>query len=231
MPLYLVYKMSNEIMRFPPDTIHRDHKLSFDDIDNIPYVENNWNVLDHKTIERWEQLIAKEYIIPSDSVLELGGRFGTVSCVINNILDDPIKHVVIEPEDAVIPALLYNRKKHNSFFTVYKNIICSKPKTLICAGHATRAVDCADGDVPTPSITLDEIVKHHGFGFTALVADCEGCMEDFVSSHIDFVRQLRFVTYEKDFPELSDYTRVASMLVECGLTCIQDDFHTIWIRK
>ena len=223
--------MSNEIFRFPPEG-GRDRKMPFDELDGIPYIENNWNVLDHKTIERWEQLIARDHIIPSDSVLELGGRFGTVSCVINNILDDPTRHIVIEPEDAVIPALLYNRKEHNSFFTVYKNIICSRPKKIICAGHATRAVDCTDeGDVPMPSITLDEIIKHHGFGFTALVADCEGCMEDFVSNHKGLVQQLRLVTYEKDFPELSDYAKVASMLAECGLTCMQDDAHMIWVRK
>lgn len=224
--------MSNIVLRYPPDGVYRDKKLSFDEVDNIPYMENNFNVLDHKNIERWEQLIAKEHIIPSDHVLEFGGRFGTVSCVINNILDDPLKHVVIEPETVVIPALLHNRKEHNSFFTVYQNIICSKPKKLICAGHATRAIDCTDGsDIPTPSITLDEIVTHHGFDFNVLVADCEGCMEDFVSNHKDFVRQLRFVTYEQDFPELSNYTTVANILMECGLTRIQDDFHSIWVRK
>jgi len=223
--------MTHEIVSFPPESTVRFCKLSFDELDNIPYIDNNQNLLDHKTVERWEQLIAKDYILPTDSVLELGGRFGSVSCVINNILDDPTKHIVIEPEEAVIPALLQNRKDHNSFFTVYKNIICSKPKKLICAGHATRAVDCTEAeDVPVPSITLEEIVNQHGFSFTALVADCEGCMEDFVSNHKDFIRGLRFITFEQDFPELSNYANVWKMLKECGLTCIKNDFHSIWTK-
>lgn len=224
--------MVHDIVRFPPESTFRTRKLSFDEVDNIPYKDHNGDFLDHKTIERWEQFIVKEHILPSDSVLELGGRFGSVSCVINNILDEPMKHIVIEPEEVVIPVLLENRKEHNSFFTVYKNIICSKPKKLICAGYATRAVDCTEsGDVAMLSITLEEITSHHGFSFTALVADCEGCMEDFVSNHMDFVRQLRFVTFEQDFPELSNYTNVKRMLRECGLSCVQDDFHSIWVRK
>lgn len=221
----------SEIYRYPPEQEVREKRLSFEELDVIPYVDENGNTLDHKNLERWEQLIAKQYILPTDAVLEMGGRFGTVSCVINNILDNPFSHVVIEPEEAILPSLLRNRAAHNSFFTVYRNIICNKKKKLICAGHSTRAVDCSgDDDETTPSMTLADVAKHHGYGFTALVADCEGCMEEFVASNLDFVRGLRLVTYEQDFPELSNYANVINMLKDCGFQCVVNGFHMVWVK-
>ena len=221
----------SEIFRYSPEGV-RERNMAFEEVDNIPYTDENGNVLDHKNLERWEQLIAKQYIQPTDAVLELGGRYGTVSCIINNILDDPTKHVVIEPEEAVIPTLLRNRREHNSYFTVYRNIICNKPKTMIYAGHSTRAVDCScDTDALAPSMSLEDVTGYHGFQFTALVADCEGCMEGFVSSNLEFVRQLRMVTYEQDFGELCNYQNVANMLHQCGFQCIVNGFHMVWIKN
>jgi hypothetical protein len=221
----------NPIIRYQEEK-NRAHKLTFEQLDEIPYIDENGNHVDHKNSERDEQIIAKEYILPTDTVLELGGRYGTVSCIINNILDDPTKHIVIEPDDTVISALLNNRTTHNSFFTVYQNIICKKPKKLIYDGLSTRTEDIMDEPkMPIPSISLQEIMDVHSFGFTALVADCEGCLEDFVVNHKELIKQLRYITYEQDCPHLSNYTIVGETLTECGLTHIKGEFHSVWIRE
>ena len=44
-----------------------------------------------------EQLMACQFLREDDCVLELGGSLGRNSCVINTILNDKTKHVVIEP--------------------------------------------------------------------------------------------------------------------------------------
>lgn len=221
------------IFRYLPDNEARERMLSMNELDNIPYIDEKRNVLDHKNLERGEQFIAERHISSHDSVLELGGRFGTVSAIINNKLADPYKHVVIEPETAVIPCLLENRKTHNSYFTVYKNIICNKPKTLICAGHATRAVNPVEGSSESdiiPIITLKEIIDYHGFTFNVLVADCEGCLEEFIQDNMDFVRQLRLITFETDFPELCNYQNVVNILQGMGFHCVEQGFHMVWVK-
>jgi hypothetical protein len=220
----------NRYISFPPEN-SRTKKLTFEQLDEIPYIDDKGNVIDHKNSERDEQMIAKNYIIPSDSVLELGGRFGTVSCVINNILDNPTKHIVIEPDDTVTLALLNNRKTHHSFFTVYQNVISEKPQKILYNGLSTRTIDIDDQDTPIPSITLKEIIDLHNIKFTALVADCEGCFEDFVIHHKEFIKQLRLITYEQDYAEVSNYANVEAILKEYGFTKIKEGFHTVWTRQ
>lgn len=219
-----------EIIRFPPETTARNERLTFEQIDSIPYVDGEGGHVDHKNAERDEQLVARQYIEPSDSVLELGGRFGTVSAVINNMLDDPLKHIVVEPDQNIIPALLENRRTHNSYFTVYQNIICNRPKNLVCACYATRVVDVVEGEPVAPSMRLQDPIDYHGFDFNVLVADCEGCMEEFVKDNLDFVGRLRLVTYEQDFEELSNYQNVSRMLRDLGFRCVRDAFHMVWIK-
>ena len=112
----------------------------FNRIDGIPYYNEDGNTIDHRMLERDDQMIAWSYVLPSDRVLELGGRYGTVSCLVNNRLDDPTKHVMIEPDDKVIAALLRNRDSHNSFFSVYQNVISSQDMMLTDQGYGTRAI-------------------------------------------------------------------------------------------
>lgn len=225
----------SEIDRFLPTRDVRIARLSFEQVDSIPYVDELDRVICHQRVERLEQLLAKKLIRPSDAVLELGGRYGTVSAVINNILDAPERHVVIEPDYRVIPALLRNRDTHNAFFTVYRNIICARPKRLVCDCYSTRVVDTTEvlgkflgGSVP--SMTLRDVLGFHGFSFSVLFADCEGCMEEFVRDNLAFVAGLRLVVYEQDFSDLSNYERVAEMLAGMGFRRIVDGFHTAWAK-
>jgi len=222
------------IIRHEPIRYERDTKISFDSLDNIPYYNENDDILDHKVTERDEQLIARDHVIPSDVVLELGGRYGTVSCIINNILDDPSKHIVIEPDARVIPALLKNRDRHNSMFTVYQNIISNTPSQLIYADYATRVVCCHDdsSNEAIPSIKLCDITHHHNISsFTALVADCEGCLERFIDDHMHILPSLRMITYEQDFGETCDYKKIENILKNHKFVCVKDGFHMVWKKQ
>jgi hypothetical protein len=54
-------------------------------------------IINHKTTEHHEQFLANKLIQGNDCVLELGARYGTVSCTINNKLINKENQVVIEP--------------------------------------------------------------------------------------------------------------------------------------
>lgn len=50
------------------------------------FYDRHGKVIDTATLETEEQELAKKYIEPNDIVLELGARYGTVSCAINGKL-------------------------------------------------------------------------------------------------------------------------------------------------
>ena len=69
-----------------------------------------------------EQLMTAKHLHPDDCVLELGGSIGRNSCVINSILTDKTKHVVVEPSKAELNILLKNRDSNNLGNNCIQNI-------------------------------------------------------------------------------------------------------------
>ena len=53
----------------------------------IIYNEKNEKI-DNKKVERIQQCFCEKYIDPNDIVLELGARYGSVSCAINLVLNN-----------------------------------------------------------------------------------------------------------------------------------------------
>jgi hypothetical protein len=212
----------------------RIRKLSLEELDGIPYVDENGETIDHMSLERSEQLVAYEHISRAACVLELGGRYGTVSCVINNVLDDPYAHVVVEPDHSVIPALIANRDTHNAFFVVRTEVISNKQKRLRQAGYGTQFLDVEEqefAEEPLGHITMSELMQSTGLIFDTIVADCEGCLQEFIEENSDFVRGINMFIFEKDYPETTDYAYIESILLEFGLVCVVDGFHAVWKRN
>jgi hypothetical protein len=71
--------------------------------------------------------MSNDFILPDMVVLELGARYGIVSCVINNKLENPRNNVVFEQDKNVIVALIKNRNTHKNKFSIVNCIISSNP--------------------------------------------------------------------------------------------------------
>ena len=76
--------------------------------------------------EAEEQLLVRTYIPKDARVLELGARYGTVSCVISEVLDDPTQHVAVEPDQSVIEALQKNRDANGGKFHIFEGVVSKK---------------------------------------------------------------------------------------------------------
>jgi precorrin-6B methylase 2 len=70
-------------------------------------------IIDISQIEINEQNQAKKYIEENDIVLELGARYGSVSCTINCKLSNKNNQVVVEPDQRVWEALEKNKTRNN----------------------------------------------------------------------------------------------------------------------
>ena len=83
-------------------------------------------LVDILNLEVQEQYLANKYILEDDVVLELGARYGSVSCIINSKLKNKYNQVVVEPDYRVWDALEKNKKVNNCEFNIVKGFISNQ---------------------------------------------------------------------------------------------------------
>lgn len=205
--------------------------LKLEELDNIPYVDENNKVIDNKKNEREEQYMANDFITPNMTVLELGARYGTVSCVINNKLENPRNHVVCEPDITVIPALQKNKKTHKSKFQIYNGIISNKKMKLQKKGYAskTEIANKNDKDI-IKSVSLSILMKKTKLKFDCLVADCEGCLCSFFDENEKYIKDYKMIIFESDYPLECNYDKVKEKLKLWGFKVIIDRFVSVYTK-
>jgi len=176
--------------------------------------------------------------IPRDStVLEIGARYGTVSFVINERLNDRTKHVVIEPDARVWDALQTNKKKLESEYTIVHKVLASRPmffypkpekngygsSTCYTARHAE--------DIQVDNITYAELKEQTGLTFDTVVIDCEGCIQQLFTDFPDLLEDVNLVLYEQDKEEFCNYSVVEHTLRDSGFRCVKKGYHSVWAKE
>lgn len=195
----------------------------------VPYFNERGQVIDITKCEVDEQRLAREYVPKNARVLELGARYGTVSCVISSILDDPTKHVAVEPDISVAAALIHNKLSHNSKFNIVFGAISKTPLLFdYSCGYGNHTIPSDRSTIET--FTLEEIEKRYDVSFDCLVADCEGFLEQFLRENPTFSARLNTVIFEMDCPERCNYEFVKQVLRDAGLHPVIDEFQSVWVR-
>jgi len=131
----------------------------------------------HADDSEWGERAMARLFTPADArVLELGGGAGSVSAVVQEILTDKTKHVVVQPADGGmlggLPALLQTRAACNSQFTVVDHVLQS-----------------GEGDA---------IVRALGGAPTCLVVDCENCLVGEYAKNPQLFTSATMVQVERD---------------------------------
>lgn len=196
-------------------------------------IDLHGNLVDTNHIEKEEQDLAKEYILEDDVVLELGARYGSVSCTINSKLNNKQNQVVVEPDGRVWDALEINKTSNQCEFHIVKGFISSKKLDL------TNLDNCLGGYGSTfieneatliPSFSLDEIKQKYNLHFNVLVADCEGFLEVFFDENPDLYDSLRLIIFEADYGAKCDYDKIKTKLMEKKFTKILEGHQNVWIK-
>lgn len=198
---------------------------------NIVDLYGNRADIEHLEVD--EQYLADNLISEDDVVLELGARYGSVSCIINSNLNNKTNQVVVEPDERVWDALERNRIANNCSFHIVKGFISNKKLDLtnldVCAG-GYGATFVESGNTRIPSYSLDEIKKKYNLEFNVLVADCEGFLETFFDENPRFYDTLRLIIFEADYPEKCNYDKIRNTLMQKGFMKIIDGFQNVWIK-
>ena len=194
--------------------------------------ENN-NVINTENIEKQEQDLAREYISGDDIVLELGARYGSVSCIINSKLNNKNNQVVVEPDERVWNALELNKHNNNCYFSIVKGFISNKKLNLTninsYQGYDSTSIENDNSKIP--SYTLDGITKNYNLKFNVLIADCEEFLEVFFDENPTFYDDLRLIIFEADYPEKCNYDKIRNNLRKKGYINILEGFQNVWLMN
>lgn len=174
-----------------------------------------------------------EYIKADDVVLELGARYGTVSCRINDKLNNRCNQVSVEPDERVWNALEQNKKNNNCKFHILKGFICSKKLNLYNTHTGGGSTFIEDNNSNIQSFTMENVENKYNLKFNVLVADCEGFLETFFDENPQFYKNSRLIIYEMDYREKCNYQKIRDELFRNGFRLIKryKQKHCAWIKK
>ena len=196
-----------------------------------------------------EQYLVKTYIPKDAHVLELGARYGTVSCVISSVLDDPTMHVAVEPDSSVIEALEANKRTHEAEFRIFEGVVSKKKYKLEFIDpkfdfheYGTYTTESDEPDLH--SKTLEELERTYSIQFDCVVADCEGFFCSFVDENIEKIKNMRVLIYEQDGIPWSEYMKkyedLDETLTNIGFVRVYSKphpkyknnihFHNVWVK-
>jgi FkbM family methyltransferase len=180
-------------------------------------------------IEFEEQRLAKEFIRENDVVLELGARYGSVSCVINNILSNKKSQVSVEPDHRVWVALKDNREKNGAEFNIIEGFISRKKLNLVPRGYDTTFSHDETSDCFC--CTLDEVEEKFNLNFNVLVADCEGFLEIFLDENPKLYEKMRAVIFEADMTDICNYDKIRKNLFFYGFIEKVNGHQNVWVKE
>lgn len=196
--------------------------------------KNETGFFDHTLVEIVEQIQANKYIEANCVVLELGARYGTVSCTINKKLSYPLNQVVVEPDKRVWNFLEENMIANGCNFHIIKGFISNTTMDLTnkdnWKGYGTTSIKSISSSIK--SYTLDEVETMFDLKFNTLVADCEGFLEQFFDENPQLYEQLFLVMFEKDYGHKCNYNKIKENLRLHRFECIEVsvDGHEVWRR-
>lgn len=182
-----------------------------------------------KKTETEEQKIAKDYIKGDDVVLELGGRYGSVSVAVSEMLNNSYNLVVVEPDTSIIKYLDNNRSREGHNFHIFNGFVSKRKMSLTGKDYGKTQV--VDNNSKLPTKTVEQLENDYGLKFNVLIADCEGCLETFFKDFPNFHKQLRLITYEKDKESKCNYEYVENILKNSNFKIVKDGFRPVWIRR
>lgn len=182
--------------------------------------------IDTSKCEYPEQCLAMSYIDANNTVLELGARYGSVSCIINKQLANKTNQISVEPDSSVWAALEQNILRNGCSVRLHKGFVSKKTRTLLPFGYAATSVLADSSTIPSSSV--EDIETFHNLKFDTLVADCEGFLEEFFDEHPHLYDQLHTVIFEADYPSKCDYNKIRDTLKSHGFREIITGFQNVF---
>ena len=192
--------------------------------------------------EIFEQYFMNKWLKSDDIVLELGGRYGIVSCTINSILKNKKNQVVVEPDKTVLNALKKNKKTFGAKFSICDKALSDKPLKMTTKGLSSFTEESKTEinnknlvNKNLVNIKFKDFMEKYNLKFNVLVADCEGCLYSFLNdAPLALLKNIEMIIFEKDGIEYTNYEEIYKKLKRrkfIKVDTLLDDFQQVWIRE
>jgi len=145
--------------------------------------------------------------LPENSTtLEVGARYGSVSCAIAQKQKQSGKQVSVDADHRVWESLEKNRVSHNCSFHTVRGLLAKQDGRIFEDGFGTVAAPGSvdevghaklRGSVTVPHFTLEEVEKEYGLKFDAANFDCEGCAAFLLKDFPILKTQLQLIILEQ----------------------------------
>lgn len=175
--------------------------------DSIMFYNPDGTEYSSKDVERTEQETCDKYITSEDIVLELGSRYGTLSCLLARKAN---KVVALDPDVEAIETCKKNMERHNVNFEALHGIVSKESQQLVDSGGYGNYTQKGESNIP--NFSINEIEDKYGVKFNTLIADCEGCLERVLNENN--ISNIRKILFETDRPDSCNYEKVYSFLTE-----------------
>ena len=235
----MIYKRPNKVIEVTKNNMAWREQLPlikwYKENKNNFLINDKNNKINVFFTEIFEQYLSYKWIIPTDKVLELGARYGTVSCTINSILENKRHHVAVEPDKSVHKTLKKNKKKFNAKFKICKKALSNTPLEFVIDdndihGNYTKETTKNKSNVET--ITHENFFKKYDIKFNILIADCEGCLCKFFEENETFLNQLELILLEQD--RECGYESLYNKFSQHGFTKVEsilNDYQQVWTKE
>jgi len=174
-------------------------------------------------IEKNSTEMVTKFIQADDVVLEVGARYGGVSCQIAKNQQNSGKLVAVEPDHIVWEALSSNLAKHNCNVQVLRGVVGTqdvvmKPEGV--SGFGTVSV-IGTGEQAVHHMMFDDVQTEYSMQFNVAVVDCEGCLPALLEQNPGMLTHLRLMIIE-------DHNDAENKAVE---TLLNSDFELIFKKS
>lgn len=186
--------------------------------------------------ERDERRAVAQYLPRQSAVLELGGGLGVVSCLINSMLSDGRRHVVVEANPNLISVLTANRERNGCLFAIENGLVTSTEHASFYLAPSishSSIYERAGPKLDIPKLSLASLEKSGNLHFDVLVSDIEGGELRFFEEHRAGLERFKVIIiqlHEKIIGrEGCDYCRCA--MADVGLRLVERFGSTeVWAR-
>mmetsp|Transcript_6122 Transcript_6122/g.10970 ORF Transcript_6122/g.10970 Transcript_6122/m.10970 type:complete len:350 (-) Transcript_6122:90-1139(-) len=162
------------------------------------------------TIEKNSMEMVNKYIQSSAVVLEVGARYGGVSCAIAKKQSNSGNLVAVEPDPKVWEALAGNIARHSCNVNVLRGVVGTQDVTIEEKGAGgfgtvTSPVAGGYGALKAQQGNNSVVVHHMGFGdlqslynlkFDTAVIDCEGCFPELLAQNPSLMDNMKLLIVE-----------------------------------
>ena len=191
-PLGIFKMFANIIFKLPYTVygfkIYAPYKLNNSFFANI---NTHYNSFIQKGYEEDEMKLISEHLEPNDSVLELGGCLGVISCLINKKLNNPDNHVVFEISPRNFKYLERNKYENGCQFKCVLGVISNNNDTFFNESNNFLGGKKNDsfGEKVLNKVKTNEL-SNFDIPFNLLIMDIEG-------GEVDIFNELDLTPFNK----------------------------------